>query len=737
MKKFYYSLFLLTATCFAQAQSTPDWQPDMSRALFHYKVDKAQKDMLARDGRADNELKVSEDEELNLQLTYQATQRIDNLQKEIEQSKTLTHNAKLTYLRGLADLINAFSKEVSTQQLKWAQLPMLINGFEDAMQLNDQSQSVQGALRPLNYQLSKILVSNFAFNANPRIEETKGILFLKYLDENPEKLLKELSKQPNFSFTDSLLVVAARRRPEELISYAQARRTPLGLKIAACQDPLVKQIAALSMDNSGQLYLPFLDKLSSGQLQKSTIQEALSDSSKYYKLLVQTEVDYAARVAHGDTPVVRQGLQAMLKQKSMEVYVNTINGLHDLPDAVRFKKIQALTPEELYYLIVLNELEIYTSSYIYVYKRIFETMPVKSSDSLLQRVSYDKYKKFITMASNYNTLDDFLSKMSKESATKLMTNFVDNLEKTRDKNDIEDAVDVANAYATIKDPAIKKLMLDEVSKNLEDAITSGNEKARTIYNLEKVIMESSSDSSKEANMSATLGIPPVFEVKNKYLQDAKGRIILQMFFLDDGAGKGSFSTLMTLYSDRKKWRMTSTPDWVQFTSIGTPVPFYVFANRPLDGVNDLDEEAQKKLTRYLLDSGYQPSIIVHRGHSFSLNSTIEKMQPTSKVVVLGSCGAYHNLAEILKISPDAYIIGSKQTGFGAVNVPLFSYLVENLKMGKDVLWETMKNEVGNSIIGVKKEDYEDYIFPHRNLGAIFIKAYRKALEGEGSQLSGL
>jgi hypothetical protein len=30
-----------------------------------------------------------------------------------------------------------------------------------------------------------------------------------------------------------------------------------------------------------------------------------------------------------------------------------------------------------------------------------------------------------------------------------------------------------------------------------------------------------------------------------------------------------------------------------------------------------------------------------------------------------------------------------------------------------------------------KERFENYIPPHKNLGALFIKAYNKAMEGEG------
>jgi hypothetical protein len=503
----------------------------------------------------------------------------------------------------------------------------------------------------------------------------------------------------------------------------------LGRKIAAHPDPLVRQIVDLANDRSGQLYFPFLDKLSRNEITKQEIALAVRDSAAYYSLLVKTQVEYAGRMAKGDTPVVVKGLQDMLHRKSLEVYVNTINGLHDLPAPVRFKKIQGLTAEELYYLAVMNEIEIYTSSYMYVYQRMFEQLPVKSSDSLLARVNYDKYKKFLTMAANYNTLDNFLSRMSTENATALMTRFVDNLDKGRGEDDIEDAVDVANAYASIAQPAIRKLMLDRVSQNLDNAIVQNNQKGMVVYRLEKIIMLSS-DSQKDStaasvNISDSLGIPPVYEVSNQSMRDSAGRIILQMFFYGDEGGKGSFNHFVGLYSDRNKWAMKSTPEWVQFSSIGAPVPVILFANRALDEEEDLDEQAQRHLIEWMNENGYKPSITVHRGHSYYLPYTIKKMLP-SKVVVLGSCGAYHNLANVLKTSPDASIIASKQVGYGNINNALYTYLIDRLKMGYDVKWPTMMNEVATRIAADKREGYNDYIFPHQNLGALFIKAYRIA-----------
>lgn len=691
------------------------------------------------DGKTDDAITADKDEEVNMQLTYQVTTRVDGFQKDIEFNKEISSNQKIGYIRGLADLLNQFGLEIGKKSMHWTTLPQLLSSFESAMKLNLNGASILPAVYKQPYRVGSLISKNIAFEDSPGKQEVKEAILLRYLSEKPGQVFIELSKDNSYSFTDSLIKAAAKKMPEEFFSYAQARQTMLGVRIrkVAQSDKLVRMIVELSGQNSGQMFFPFLDHMYTGGVSMDEVAKALKDSTDYYRLLVKTEIAYAGRVAKGDTPVAMKALEVMLRQKSSDLYVTTINGLHDAPNAIRFRCIQGLSPEELYYLVVMNEPTIYTSSYVYVYNRIFEKMASNNSDSLLALVNYDRYKKFLTMASNYNTLDDFLSKMSNESATALMTDFVNNLDKGKSFDDIEDAVDVANAYASINQPAIRQLMLDQVSLNLQKALLTNNKKATLVYHIEKLIMVSSDNAgSGDINLTDSLGIPPVYEVKNDYLKDSLGRIVLQMYFYGDNSGKGSFNVLMNLYGDRKNWALKSTPDWVQFTSINTPVPFILFANRALDEEKDLDEEAQRSLIKYMNENGYQPSLTVHRGHSYYLKYTIQKMLPSSKVVVLGSCGAYQNLSDILKVSPEAYIISSKQVGYGEINIALFSYLVENLKNGRDIQWPVMMDDVSKRISSAKQEGYEDYVFPHRNLGALFIKAYKIAAQQEGDS-SGL
>jgi len=78
-------------------------------------------------------------------------------------------------------------------------------------------------------------------------------------------------------------------------------------------------------------------------------------------------------------------------------------------------------------------------------------------------------------------------------------------------------------------------------------------------------------------------------------------------------------------------------------------------------------------------------------------------------------------------STDAHIIASKQIGKTAINKPFFQLLTEKLRNGSGIDWIHFWKEFKSK---TAVEGFEDYIPPYKNLGAIFIKAYRKAMREE-------
>ena len=701
----------------------------MTRQYVHYTLEKQQKNLLSLDGKADDQLKGGDNEDINLQLTYAATTKISDLRKEIELDTTLDNNRKVTYLRGLGEVLNSFAMNVRNHHTKLVYLPDIINAWQAAYELDKKDISIEPVINQNTHAVGTAIMQGISFMHNPTLPAARTRLVYKFIEENPEKMLPALASNPDVPFADSLIAVLVQKDPAGLYNYAQSAGTSLGRRVRRHSDETVKLLVSLANDNNGQLYLPFFDNLKRGTMTTADIKKVVDNDEAYFKLLVKTEIDYAGIAAKGDTASSWHKLGQMIHDKGYQPFVSTVNELHDAPsDAIRFKILNTMGAQDLYYLSIVCEPEIYTSSYVNIYKRIWDRMKSPNADTLLAMVNGDHYKKFISMAANYNTLDDFLGRMSKEHATALMTRFVNNLDET---GDLEDAVDVASSYASINNKEIKKLMLDQISRNYDKAVANGNERATTIYHLEKLIL-ASSDSGTNINLSDSLGILPVYDVANKYLQDSAGRIVLQMFFYGDEGGRGTYNSFRNLYSNAG-WKRVDKPEWVQFTSVNTSVPIVLFANRPGDENKMEDVTAQQHLGDWMAENGYEPTITVHRGHSYYLKTTVKQLAPSSKVIILGSCGAYHTMDEILKTCPDAYLVASKQTGYGAINVPLFSTIIEQLKKGTDINWPTYWSTVRKSLSAGMQTEFDDYIPPYKNLGATFINAYNKAEEKEQTQ----
>ncbi|MCB0739574.1 MAG: hypothetical protein KDB92_00635, partial [Chitinophagaceae bacterium] len=175
----------------------------------------------------------------------------------------------------------------------------------------------------------------------------------------------------------------------------------------------------------------------------------------------------------------------------------------------------------------------------------------------------------------------------------------------------------------------------------------------------------------------------------------------------------------------------SNKQWVKITSAnGKPV--IIFANRALPEELGEDEQAQKALHKYMEQNQLFPTVTIHRGHSYYADATISQMFPSSKIVFLGSCGGYHLIHDVLAKADDAHIIASKQIGATEVNRPFFQLLADKVRTGQNIDWIPFWEELDRMVAA---REFEDYIPPYKNLGALFIKAYKIAMGEEAEPKS--
>lgn len=728
-------LLLAHTTCIVYAQpSSPPFKIQQERLLWHDNIDKEQKRLLGLDGKPDDSIHISKDENINLEIADAMIRKVDELQQKIELDSTMSGQAKIKYLRSMENMLKGYNNNYRKRDFPASMAPMLVEAFTKAMQLDRTNQSIQPVIEENSYGVGKILVECFLLpSENIGVKPSRAILVQKYASLHKDEIFNILSANPDMPFADSLIIIAGHRDVRKLYDFA-AGRTALASRIRNSKDSLVSTVGRIAGSKSGQLYLPFLDNLMKGKITIADINKVKDNNLNYYRLLVHTRMDYAERMLPpvSDTAVEMNALTKMLENKGKDIFVREINALHDKPAATRFKILSPLTPEELYYLIVMSEDEIYTSSYLGVYDRIFQRMAIPRGDSLVMRLHGDYFRKFIKMAAAYNKLDHFLATMDRDNSSTIMKAFIIGLEKANE----EEAVDVADSYSSIfeKNSDLAQFVLNEVKWNYKRNLSNGDKRGTIIYNLLQTLFESA-DTSNKIDLSAKLGIAPVYTINYDSLVDDSGRVVQQVFFYgdEDKDGQRSYADFMALFQRKSEWKITENPtkEWVTITSLkGKPI--WIFANKPLYGEDDPDDKAQHHLDDYLFDNKLKPTIYIHRGHSYHVRYTLKQIEASAKIVLLGSCGGYNNLSEVLTISNDAHIISSKQVGTKTVNEPIVQAIDNNLLEGKNIDWIAMWKELGDKFEKdpVAKEKFDDYIPPYKNLGVIFIKAYRRAIGEE-------
>ena len=703
----------------------------MERELWHSNIDKQQKKAV----QLNNQGKIAADTTVSLQIMDALIRGVDELQNQIEMDSTLNGNGKIKYLRSIDYLLQNYFSNLNRRDYPASLAPALIKAFGQCMELDKQHKSFGPIIESNDYGVDKMLIESLKYSEdNPGMAGARIVLMRKYLTLHPDQIMPELAKNPNAYFADSLIKVALSTDITKVYDYAQANNK-LGDRIRHHSDSTVQLVARIATSKSGQLYFPFLDNLMRGRISLQAIDSVKDNDLGYFRLLVKTRIEYIQRSLppYNDTANQLQTLTEMMKRKASQYFIREINALHTNPnDNIRVRRLDGLTAQELYYLAVLGEDEIYTSSYTRgVYPRIWSKMAKPRADSLIMSVHGDFFRKFIKMAAGYNELNDFLGKMDKQNAETMMKAFVIGLEKPRKINDLEDAVDVADSYSSImdKNKELAAFILNEVNVSYTKNVQENNKRGMVIYNLLRILFESA-DTTKKVDLSALLGIPSIYGKNYSNLTDDSGRVIQQVFFYgdEDKDGQTSYQNFMNMFRGRPGWRVDERKaEWTTITSTkGKPV--WIFANKPLYGEDDPDDKAQNKLIEYLQARNLTPTVVIHRGHSYHLSTTLQKLPVSARIVVLGSCGGYNNLNEVLTACPDAHIVSSKQVGTKRVNEPILQAINERLLVGRDIDWISMWRELRKKFAtGDAKEMFDDYIPPYKNLGAIFIKAYRKAM----------
>ena len=540
--------------------------------------------------------------------------------------------------------------------------------------------------------------------------------FLCYASHwEPDEVFKYVDDYAERPYAQHVIDHTAIYAPEVAKKYMLINNPVLNI-MRTSKDTSIKVILKITDDIGKKSNAYFLlDAIING---KMTIREADSiglDSKKFFLALNE--------IRKQKYPLAAYSLEKEIQVQALKI-VRQINDLHNEKTTVRFACIDDFTPEQLYTLIVYTEEDIFTSTFDGIFKRLMTRLGTANGFTMILLTGDNHFRTFIKQCAGYGKLDQFLTTMSPEQRNILMIKFAANLEK--DENDISQAVEVADAYTSIKDPAIKRILQSTFSIELQRVSQDSTKKGKIIYGLLLNLFVNTGLFGQDwyGSVSNIYKLPPLNILPNANLFATNHKCIWQIYFYDDDDGAVSFKDFVKTFDD-SLWLIEDHKLYVKIISLNRKF-VDIYANKP-----KAEYEGQAYLENYFDSLDIVPDVLVHRGHSYYAYKTIEKTKPETKIFVLGSCGGYHNLSNIIDKSPEVSIISSKQIGVHMVNNPILRELADNIASGKDINWQHLWDNVDKRLKGSIPEIYDkwlDYIPPHKNLGAIFIRSYNKLIE---------
>jgi hypothetical protein len=415
-------------------------------------------------------------------------------------------------------------------------------------------------------------------------------------------------------------------------------------------------------------------------------------------------------------------LDMALTTQTLEL-IEPINQQYDQPEAIRFRAVERLAAQDLYVLLTYADTEMFTSSYRGLFTRLLARMAREklTGDQLLEEMAYLRFGVFMKLAAAFNRLDQFLVTVPSEAVRGALLTRLITARQDPTARDMEHAMTVVEVLAARLDDHSLRAMRDVILREYQRAEREKNRHALVVYGLFAVQWD--------RRATPDVRTPALSAIAARYqasLPDLKqlaaaslfrdGRHVQRHFFYDDEDGKQSFASFLAYYRHDRAWQIDDHKGYIRITAQMAGRTMEIYANKPTTEVTD------HKDVMLPLFLQHQPDVIVHRGHSLYVDATIAHIPATAALVFLGNCGSSRQLGAALARAPRAQLITTKGIGSLTINDPLLKALNTALLRGEDMVWADFWAHMASTL--GRNPRFEDYLPPDKNVGVLFLRAYR-------------
>ncbi len=608
----------------------------------------------------------------------------------------------------LSSLFLACEDKINTRSITSLRIPSLNYNF--LLILNTyKKQPLRNIFREIG--ITQTVILQFAFDGLLLGDSIRTIVGLREMLNNPYFISTRINMPRYSPYKDTLLYFLANAAPDILTKKLADNDLLFTELVNKSNNTTVKAVCGVKRDNYYDKIMPFSLAIFENRISIEKVRELALSPQGYYEAFIEE----ALRLYKDPDPERKAFLQEPIinaNKKLADLYfIREINTLHELPDKTRFEVLITLTAIGLYFLLSGGSGQLYTSSFLYIYKKFLKETEKEGLDKFFTDIDYYQFNNVMSNISGYGLVDDMVNRLNEEKVAGFFGKYLTGLTNRRlsDNEIILNAMTLAEVLYEIRHhQAIRNILLEQIDSILKQPKLQNFFMHRRMYKGFKDIMLNKINY-KTDDTYDVLAI--------KRLQ--KHNIIVQVcFFYDDEDAASSFSNSTTVFNNTM-WNKTDRGNYIVFNSrFGNEMKVYM--NKPNTVVGF--DSAQNEMIISIGGEGLEITSFIHRGHSYYLHESLNKMTPSGQFVFLGSCGGYNEVLKVFQLNPDVNVIVTRNIGSKLVNDPLLERINRGMVNNKDIEWNVLWQEVNSSFQSkLAKDLFSSYIPPNKYIGVKFIR----------------
>lgn len=607
----------------------------------------------------------------------------------------------------LTRLFNASYDKLNNRSISPLRIPAVNNYFLQTLR-EYKTRPVTSLYREVSISQSAIL--EYAFDGTSVGDSIHLMLSIREMLNNPYFISTRLQDAKYQPYRDTMLYFLANNAPDILTAKLASNDALFTNLVKRSDNKTVRAVTAIEKDVYYEKVLPFGLAIQENRFTADSIRKLTLTPSAYYRAFI----DETLRLYNSDNRVIKTYLERPItelnKTLATKFYINEINMLHESPDNVRFKILENLSARELYFLLVGGSGQLYTSSFLHLYKTFMAATQKEGLDNFLTGIGHYQFGQFISNVSVYGLVDDLVEKLQPEKFATLMTNHFRTVLSTQltDQEVTLNAMTLSEIlFALNKQPVVQKILLNQIAL-LENSRTQKDVMLQRLLTGFKSILNNETD----YTTNSTYDVLPVARLKKN------NKMVQAHFFYDDEDGKMSFESSLTSY-DKKHWEKKDMGNYVVLNSL-TGNNMLVYMNKPMTKPGS--DSTQDEMLREIAREGHEITSFIHRGHSYHLFQSLRKITPSAEFVFLGSCGGYNEALTVFQMNPDVNIIVTRNIGSMLINDPLLQRINTDLVNDKDIVWDDVWADFHKKFTSKQTRDlFSSYIPPNKYVGVKFIR----------------